>query len=744
MLDTNTLYIFANNRAIKQFVFSNYSGFLPDIYTINDFFNFVLMVKDKVKIPELLRRVYLYESIKKVNTKQLGEFANNFSSFLINSDFFLKFYDELCAGCISIDDLMQNDIYAFYDDHLKVLNEVFWEYRNKLSSNDFYDKYFMEDYVINIDILSCYSELRFYINGFLSRFEITILKEISYSKNIYIYLEMNQYNKQYYENMFGISIESGSCVFLLKDSEFSLDGMKKLSNSIKCDIYEFGNRIAEVGGIFSKIDSWLSDGVPPEDISIVLPDEDFVSYLQNFDAERNFNYAMGVKLKNSNFFSLIKKEILKKDKLQDVFAYLQGLNPSNAEANFIKSKILDSVEHFKCILKYFSNMDEADIISLFIYSLENESVDDIGGGKIKVLGILETRGVSFKYVVIPEFVEGIVPNVSNKDIFLNTTIRKKVSLATRRDRENLQKSYYFDLLNNSKEVYICTINNEEIKPSKFLLDKNIFNYEIKYASNIYNDYFIKNSSHRYIDREIIGNIEINSLSATSLKCWLDCRRKYYYKYILKLSNNEIKYHVSNAIHDALHKGFLGFIENYDFDKLILNVNTYLNDYVNNNSMSKFDIDLASKYISNLMEHERRRVDDGYLPKHLEKEFEVVIKDIKFIGRIDRIDINNKTNEVLVLDYKYKKNNRKDSNDFQLFLYKKATEKMYPNNNIKVGIYDLYNASVCKYDEEYLNKQEKKLDEILNELSASKEVSFDLTSKKQVCEYCDFKYICNRA
>lgn len=107
-----------------------------------------------------------------------------------------------------------------------------------------------------------------------------------------------------------------------------------------------------------------------------------------------------------------------------------------------------------------------------------------GEGRISVMGILETRGIRFNYVLIPEFIEENVPALSHKDIFLNTTIRQKVGLPTRVDRENLQKYYYSQLFKRSKEVWILTLDNQEDKPSRFLLDERVFSQKQVLEGNV--------------------------------------------------------------------------------------------------------------------------------------------------------------------------------------------------------------------------------------------------------------------
>ncbi len=91
---------------------------------------------------------------------------------------------------------------------------------------------------------------------------------------------------------------------------------------------------------------------------------------------------------------------------------------------------------------------------LWLKRLSKLSIDDVRGGKITVMGALETRGVAFKGVIIIDFNDGIVPAIPAKDEFLNSSVRKLANLPTKNDREALQKQVYKRLIENGDEVVI--------------------------------------------------------------------------------------------------------------------------------------------------------------------------------------------------------------------------------------------------------------------------------------------------
>ncbi|CAM2836610.1 PD-(D/E)XK nuclease family protein [Helicobacter burdigaliensis] len=747
-----TLYLFSSIRAAKHFVETNFQeGFLPDIKSLGEFMDFILCIENKVKIPSFLRTFYLYEALSEVKLDALGEFAKNFTSFLENSDFFLKFYDELCAECIKIEQLEELDIYAFYDDHLKVLKQVFTLYRNKLSLDSFYDQYFLQDYKITYELLAPYEKICIFVEGFLSAFEFSVFRQISYYKKIEFVLNIEEFNKEYYCRLFkNDSLLQGSYKVILKEGEVSFEKESNTHQDISAtlEIFSTKDRIAQVGGIFKALDEWIAKGVPLEEICIVLPNEDFIKYLKLFDEGRNFNYAMGVKLKNTSLFLRLQKQ--EWNSFGEFEECIEEIQEACKEDKEVKERLIQLLEYYKLGFKFIT-LGEKEKVASFLKMAEKEQIDDVGGGKISVIGILETRGVKFDYVIIPEFIEENIPKTSNKDLFLNSVIRQKVGLPTRKDRENLQKYYYLRLFKNSKSIKIFTLDNEEQKPSRFLLEDKIFqNNKIQKIDESCGEYFLKGNALVYQEREIIESLTQKKFSSSSLECLLECRRKYYYSYILKYKplQTSLKADVGLKIHQVLYRAYEKFKEKFDgnFSKDFKSLQKEILEALGKaeNARERFELELSKKYLIRFLSNEEKRLKEGWIPLWFEKEFKVSLLDFEFEGRIDRIDYHKKNNEYLVLDYKYKKNpdikkvDSKNLSNFQLPIYALSLGK----DNVKAGIYDLYNGKILE-DFEIKAKQER-LKEILKDLQKEKSnFSFYKREKHDLCQFCGFKYLCNR-
>ncbi|MBX7490213.1 PD-(D/E)XK nuclease family protein [Helicobacter turcicus] len=740
-----TLYLFSSTRSMKCFFAQNYAeSFLPATKSIGEFLEFVLRVEGKRKIPNYLRQYYLYKAISATDTQKLGEFAKNFTQFLQNSSFFLKFYDELCAECVEIRELEKLDIYAFYDDHIQVLESVFRAYQKLLEKHHFFDHYFLQNYAITFELLAEFSQIVIQIDGFLTRFEVKIFKEISKQIPISFLLRIDTFNQDYYQKLFSLTLEFGAYTIVLGQGSFSITDFKEILPNVKnLEILEFQDKIAEVGGIFSQIDIWLKQGVLPEQISVILPNESFIEYLKLFDKARNFNFAMGESL---SALKIYERLVESKENFSD-FASFEAFLIEEIEsegANVCKS-VQETLSEFKFSLPYLESLEAREQILVFLEMLKEQSLDDVGGGRISVMGILETRGVHLEYVIIPEFNASNVPSISDKDIFLNTQIRENVGLPTRKNRENLQKHYYATLLDNAKESRILCLNNDVTKPSRFLLEDSIFGTQKpKKTSLAYSEYFISGKPLSYKEQQIIAPLGVESFSATSLECFLTCKRKFYYRYILGLKAEALEsVNIGSKIHEALKEVYSGARE-FDEDVLYKRFCECLS--VSFNAREHFESELAKKYLKRVFALEQERLKDGWIPTFFESGFSFDFGGFALKGRIDRID--KKGNELLVLDYKYKRSLKADSlnyeksSDFQLPIYYLATKTQNPNCNIDAGFYDLYSAEIVK--ERDLATKVGVLEEKLKEIKqGAKEVDFSLAQKRNACKFCDFIYLCNR-
>ena len=276
---------------------------------------------------------------------------------------------------------------------------------------------------------------------------------------------------------------------------------QKLEENKEVTCESFSEPILQVAFIHKKIYDFVKKGYIPENIAVILPDENMASTLKSIDEKTNFNLAMGEPYSKTKIYEKInstckfieqnsKENEARIDRVGDEF-YMKLLSiyyKKSQEVDileFLKEykegfgnkkaiKIFDEeLYSFKNILPYMKDMTVKSLISVFLQRLSARTLDDVRGGKVTVMGVLETRSVSFDAVVIVDFSDSNVPKKSDKDMFLNTSIREMANLPTMSDRENLQKHYYEMLISRSKEVAISFVKSSESSASRFLKQLNI-------------------------------------------------------------------------------------------------------------------------------------------------------------------------------------------------------------------------------------------------------------------------------
>jgi len=252
-------------------------------------------------------------------------------------------------------------------------------------------------------------------------------------------------------------------------------------------------RVSQIPIMFKAIVNMVEEGIKPENIAVILPDEKFKYILKTYDRLNNLNFAMG--------FDYIQKRVYKqldliykfwKDYEKDLIYNLEIYQIDIKNINSINpNKIVDIKEFFETFSFLDLKLDDENIknrfddfqknlkdikvsikswLFLWLKELSNLKIDDINGGKITVIGALESRGVEFDGVIILDFNDGFVPNIPQKDIFLNSNIRKLAKLPTRADREAHQKQLYKRALERAKRGLILYSNSLNRAPASYIYE----------------------------------------------------------------------------------------------------------------------------------------------------------------------------------------------------------------------------------------------------------------------------------
>ena len=759
---------------------------MPFTLTIDELFKKSINLNNMKYCEEEQRVLFLSEAIKNTNIQKLG-ISDNFTKFLKQSDYIYRFFLELASEKVEIKDIQNVDTYDFYLEHLQILETIKTNYINILEKNSYVDRINLDNhYKINENFLKKFEEIELYFEGYFTKVEFEIVEKISKFINVKINFYSNTYNQRSLEVFKNMNID------LKIDFNYKIDLTNKLvlqeeknkKNLQSLEIKGFSSRLNQIAYIKDSIVKSVQKGVNPSRIALVLPDETFASYIQLFDTEKYFNYAMGKTIKNTNLYQVA--YAIYSYLSEDDIKHISNLDFLKLDKNFIDKNIKSiwnkkaSKENFEFISDFIKSKDDSaellekydellyklniivfsndnvillkDVYKIFLQKLVKLTLDDINSGKVTVLGLLETRAVEFDTVIICDFNESFIPKISVKDKFLSTKLKQLSNLPTQFDRESLQKYYYKRLIDSSKNVFVTYVNSDTNQISRFaneLFDKHI---KTDTNDNAYKHILYDNHKIKYIEEEIIAKIDLSKFiwSATSFKTYLQCKRKFYLQYVLKLKEHTISlkpkaYELGDIIHSILEDYYT--LDENNIELSFEKIEFLFNKYKSSNPFLILDLEIWKKKLYEFYLLDKQRLTHRKIIA-LEKSFSCEFEGIQIKGVIDRIDSYEDKYEVI--DYKTSATlsvdtlkNYDKTDDFQLEFYYLAMSEMYKTGKIEAYYYDLNNTQLI--NEIALDKKLELLCEKFNELKeiSKNEISFSKCEDKTNCTYCAYSIICNR-
>jgi RecB family exonuclease len=639
-------------------------------------------------------------------------------------------------------------------------------------------------YSINESFLKRFDTVEFIFEGYFTKVEFDIIKKISSFVKLNITFYSNEYNQKSLEVFdFFLGKIDLDYKYEVSLSNKELIKKEKIVNKLNfLDIKGFNSRINQIAYIKASIVEAISKGVNPSSIALVLPDESFASWLQLFDNEQYFNYAMGKSIKNYRLYqvayainsylnedevkNLSNLEYLKIDKkfidnsFKTIWNKISTKETFEMIYTFIKSnenneEIIEKYDEviYKLNILLFSDENTIlvkDLYKIFLQKISKITLDDVNSGKITVLGLLETRSVSFDTVIICDFNENFIPKRSIKDKFLSTKIKSMAKLPTSFDRESLQKYYYKRLIDSSRNLYISYVNSDTNQISRFANELFPNKIDVNRSDNLYKHILYNNHNINHYEGDIIEKVNLQEYewSATSFKNFLECKRKFYFQHILKLKEHTISlkpkaFELGSIVHSILEKYYKNEINDLSY-KVIEDL---FFEYRTSNPFLALDLEIWKKKLYDFYLYDKKRLEDRKIIA-LEKNFSITFDDLKIKGVIDRVDLFNDTYEVI--DYKTSSSlkvdslkNYEKSNDFQLEFYYLAMSEIYKTDKVNAFYYDL--SSTKLIEEIALDKKLELLCEKFNNLKelSKEKISFTKCEEKLVCTYCPYSTICNR-
>lgn len=779
----NQLHIYPTSRALRTVNqhHKEQEGFLPTLMRMDEFEQRVILLENSIQIDPLQRILLLREAAKFEAFEDLN-LDISLVRFFTKSDALFKFFEELAAEKITFGILSEADAYAEFATHLEILERLLKNYHTLLEKSGYTDKAFIPNaYRLNKGFVTAYERIEVHLEGYLSHFELELLESISKEVTLIIHYTTSRFNQKMQDRFkaMGVVLENNRHIrFSLTDK--SVLGMDHNENVLDANVYAVEERSEQIAISFREIEKMVSSGIPAEEIVLILPDESFKEQFTLFDNHNNLNFAMGYDYSNGRVYKTLdalyrywqsfdaeSKKLLerygfdlealadvvasKKVKVDDFFILINGLELHESpllggeqKAKF-NERVHEKYLHFIKVLES-ETLSLKEWLFLWLKSLSKVTMDDVRGGLVTVMGVLETRGVHFKGVVIVDFNEGIVPATSSKDQFLNSQVRAFANLPTKNDREALQKQYYKRLLEQATEAVILYSTSDNKLPSKFLYELGLENAEQTQVQ--FDLLYDQISQLQVVDDPEVLDFDAHAItwSASRLKTYLECKRKYYYRYIQKIqAKKEEELNEGAFLHlllDHLHREVDSYHTQEEMQK---NINILMDKLMPfDDAQTQYRKLLWKEKLKGFVETQIKHFEAGWKVLEREKEFQAEIGGLKFKGRIDRIDQNE--TDTLVLDYKSgstsgaQSKNMEKVTDLQMSIYSQMLSIKY--QNINLAFVKLFEQGTI---EEIIALEEKneRLSEVIIELKQTKGFIASQCEDLQKCKFCEFTLICGR-
>jgi len=170
---------------------------------------------------------------------------------------------------------------------------------------------------------------------------------------------------------------------------------------------------------------------------------------------------------------------------------------------------------------------------------------------IQIMGLLETRTLDFRNIIMLSVNEGVLPRASAGSSYIPYSLREAFGLPVIRHQDSIYSYYFYRLLHRAENViFLYNSDTDGLKTgemSRFLMQLTyLYENPPKILSTGYK-IGVKKSPEEKIDRnekhsEILERIYFGnnreSLSPNAINTWISCRMKFYYRYICGLKERE--------------------------------------------------------------------------------------------------------------------------------------------------------------------------------------------------------------
>lgn len=421
---------------------------------------------------------------------------------------------------------------------------------------------------------------------------------------------------------------------------------------------------------------------------------------------------------------------------------------------------------------------------------------------LQILGMLETRNLDFKRVILLSANEGILPAGRGGNTLIPLYLKEVFGLPTYVEKDSVYAHHFYRLLQRAEEVYLIFCSESDGmgkgEASRFLRQVECelaprFSIPVRKIAVKADTALrilpaaqpVKKSASVMQRLEEMGR---RGLSPTSFCDYMECPLKYYYSRVLQVKEVENMdedldaAQLGDCIHEVLEKSYaphLGHplqasVVKEALERLPEMMDTAFKKLYsggrNTEGRNRFLYSVAESQLRHILEQELARLERGekLIIEGVEKEIEgyAITPNVNLKGKIDRVDILNGC--LRIIDYKTGRLEKSEItyNDGDESMPGKWLQLMWyallycrthkPAGLVKSGIYPLRNLrsdvkmaswKSADWDDseavtpEMLDRFEALLRERITELM-DPSIDFLPTPSKSVCQFCPVRNFCD--
>ncbi|MBN1118416.1 MAG: PD-(D/E)XK nuclease family protein [Bacteroidales bacterium] len=316
---------------------------------------------------------------------------------------------------------------------------------------------------------------------------------------------------------------------------------------------------------------------------------------------------------------------------------------------------------------------------------------------LQIMGILETRTLDFKNLIVLSMNEGTFPKSGNVPSLIPYTLRNAFKLPTVEHQDAIFGYYFYRLLQragNIQLVYCSSVNDaQKGEPSRFIqqidyeplfkTEKLTLGYKV-YPQSVKSIKVCKSAETRNILKHKYCGENSRLMSPSAINTYLNCQLRFYFRYIAGIPEPEeiLEEVEANTLGSILHKSMqilyskiINKVSNKeDFEYIKKNkksiedavIQAFWEEYISPDGKKEFPgVDKAEikgknilvklviiKYVNQLIDYDSQNAPLTILSLEDIHEAELAIDDeitLKTGGYIDRID--SKEGFIRIVDYK---------------------------------------------------------------------------------------------